>query len=249
MIHELINNIKDYIAYLENRGIYISIHTDFAEYMLPLLDFNIHKNPMCLIIKSENSAWNRCIKEHNNEYFGQNCRCKKRICYAGVEEYVFRLECGGTLCISCEPNERTVLTPPEIKTLINPLCRMIEYLKNICPDGNIEITDNELVNRVIKFIQRNFYNKISNQDIAKVCSCSDSTICHLFKKIMGINIHKYINELRLSYAKELLKTSNLSITTIAYKCGFSDYNYFAIKFKKEIGLSPSQYRSNEKSKL
>ena len=68
---------------------------------------------------------------------------------------------------------------------------MIEYLKLLCPDNEIEVTDNELVNCAIKFIQRNFYNLISNHDIAKACTCSVSTVCHLFKKSTGITIVDY----------------------------------------------------------
>ena len=241
IIDELIHDIKNYIIYLEENKIYVSIHTKFTEYMLPLLEFNIHKNPKCLLVKSDNEAWEKCIKLHSNEISKQS-GMELRVCYAGVEESVFFLECGGTVCIS------TLEKIDEMKLciLINPLCRMIEYLKLICPEPEIEITDNEVVNRVIKFIQRNFYNQISNEDIANVCSCSVSTLCHLFRKFKGISVHKYICNLRLSYAKELLETSNLSVTSIAHKSGFSDYNYFSVKLKKETGLSPSQYRKTKR---
>lgn len=239
MITKLISDIKRYIVYLEEKGIYVSIHTDFTEYMLPLLEFNIHKNPKCLFIKSDNDAWEKCIKLHSSE-INKQTGVKARVCHAGVEETVFFLECGGTVCISIKEE----FNKTEIETLVNPLCRMIEYLKLLCPENEFEITDNEIVNRAIKFIQRNYYNQISNVDIAKACSCSVSTLCHLFKRFKDISVHKYICDLRLAYSKELLKTSNLSITSIAYKTGFSDYNYFAIKFKKETGVSPSKYRSS-----
>ncbi|MDD6735669.1 MAG: AraC family transcriptional regulator [Clostridiales bacterium] len=237
MINKLLSDIEHYIEYLEENKIYVSIHTTFTEYMLPLLKYNLHKNPKCLLVKSENEEWDKCIKQHEKEEEKITCR----ICHAGVEELIFPLECGGTLCISTEEKLENLCT------VITPLCRMIEYLIFICPDDRSEITDNELVNRAIKFIQRNFYNKISNNDIADFCSCSVSSLCHLFKKIKGMSVHRYICGLRISYAEELLKTSNLSVTSIAGKSGFSDYNYFALTFRKETGISPSQYRKNTKT--
>lgn len=233
MINKLLADIKSYIEYLEENDIYVSVHTSFTEYMLPLLEFNIHKNPKCLLVKSDNDAWERCIKLHNSENSKQT-GMKVRICHAGVEEAVFFLSFGGSVCIStAKETDNTRLC-----ILVNPLCRMIEYLNLICPKPEIEITENELVNRAVKFINRNFYNNISNQDIADNCSCSVSSICHLFRKYKGVTIHQYINDLKLSYAKELLKTSNISITSVANKAGFSDYNYFAVRFKKETGIAP-----------
>ena len=205
--------------------------------MQPLLEFNIHRNPKCLLIKSENELWNKCIKQHRNDINANN-DVITRTCYAGVEEEVFFLQCGGTVCVSKAANA----DKEAIRVLVNPLCRMIEYLRSISPEPDIEVSDNELVSRIIHFVQRNFYNQISNEDIAKFCSCSVSTVCHLFKKSKGISIRKYIVNLRMNYAKELLRTSSLSITVIAQKCGFSDYNYFAVSFKSETGISPSEYR-------
>ena len=243
MINTLISDIRNYILYLEENNIYISIHTDFTEYMLPLLEFNIHKNPKCLLVKSDNSRWDKCIKLHNSEFYGEK-KSETRVCHAGVKETVFFLCGGGNVCAST--NEK--INETTLGILINPLCRMIEYLKSICPETKEEITDNESVNRAVKFIQRNFYNQISNNDIAKVCSCSVSTLCHLFKKFKGISVHQYISDLRFDYAKQLLAVSRLSVTAIAHKSGFSDYNYFTVKFKKKTGLSPSEYRKNASKK-
>ena len=237
MINKLITNIKNYITQLEKHDTYISIHTNFTEYMLPLLEYNIHKNPKCLLVKSENEDWNKCIKLHNSE-IKEKTDVKIRVCHAGVKEAVFFLDCGGTVCVSSNND----LNEKILYDYASPLCRMIEYLKMLCPETKQEITSNELVNRAIQFIQRNFYNPISNEDIASTCSCSVSTLCHLFKAFKGTNVKQYVCNLRISYAKELLKTSNLSISLIANKSGFSDYNYFSKKFKKETGISPSEYR-------
>ena len=88
---------------------------------------------------------------------------------------------------------------------------------------------------------------ITLSDIAHACSCSKSTICHLFKEHAGISTQKYIFNLRIEQAKKLLKTSSLSITDIALMSGFSNSNYFSTAFKKEVGKSPAEYRRNKQT--
>ncbi len=236
MIYTLINDIKNYAEYLKDEGMYISVHTDFTEYMLDMIDLNIHRNPKCLLVKSEDENWKKCISVHNAEAY-EGANMKKRVCPYGVSEYVFFLKCGGTVCVSGYGE----LSDEKIAKLINPLCRMIEYLKTLFPKEE-DVSNNETVNRAVKFIQRNFYNKITNEDIARVCSCSVSALCHLFKEYKGVSVHRFILELRISYAKELLEGSNLSVFRIAEKSGFSDYNSFSVRFKKKTQMTPSEYR-------
>jgi YesN/AraC family two-component response regulator len=57
-------------------------------------------------------------------------------------------------------------------------------------------------------------------------------------------IHKYINSLRIQAAIKLLNTSFISIQDIAAHVGIDDCNYFTKVFKKEVGLTPSEYRKN-----
>ena len=53
---------------------------------------------------------------------------------------------------------------------------------------------------------------------------------------------KYLNELRIRNACQMLKNSNKNITEIAYDVGYSDSNYFSRVFKKVKGVSPSEYK-------
>ncbi|MBO5223285.1 MAG: helix-turn-helix transcriptional regulator, partial [Clostridia bacterium] len=150
---------------------------------------------------------------------------------------IFSLNFGGSVCVSSSDE-----LPDDI--LIVPLCEMLEYLNTLVAKDDQEVTSSEIVNRAQKFIQRNFYEQITITDIAFACACSVSSLCHLFKKYKGETVSKYIENLRINYAKELLSTRNLSITAIAQKCGFSDYNYFSLRFKKFTGKTPSEYRKS-----
>lgn len=64
----------------------------------------------------------------------------------------------------------------------------------------------------------------------------------LFTKNVGISPLKYLTAIKLKHSKEQLKNTNLPLEFIAISCGFSSANYFYKVFKKEFGISPSQYR-------
>lgn len=69
---------------------------------------------------------------------------------------------------------------------------------------------------------------------------------HLFKDVMGIPPHRYVQEAKLSLARRLLRESNLPITEIADALGYDDPLYFSRLFRREVGLSPRDYRKNTK---
>ena len=62
MIERLIDNIRAYVDHLSQQHIYVSVHTGFCADMLPLLPLNLHRNPQCLLVKSDSEAWDACIR-------------------------------------------------------------------------------------------------------------------------------------------------------------------------------------------
>ena len=64
------------------------------------------------------------------------------------------------------------------------------------------------------------------------------------KAFLGIGVGDYINNFRLEKAKELLISTSMNISEIAYSCGFASPNYFSTTFKSKYGLSPKDFRSN-----
>ncbi|WP_026487436.1 response regulator transcription factor [Caldanaerobius polysaccharolyticus] len=99
------------------------------------------------------------------------------------------------------------------------------------------------VSRIIKYIHDNYTDvNLSLTTISKNFYFSPAYVCKTFKKQTGKTINKYITELRLYKAKELLKDQNIKIKDIAIKVGYSDENYFTKLFKKDTGLTPSEYR-------
>ncbi len=72
---------------------------------------------------------------------------------------------------------------------------------------------------------------------------SRNECCWYFKQMMNMTITEYLLEYRLSKAAELLETSGLSISEIAWKTGFCDVSYFVKRFKEKTGITSSTYRN------
>ena len=68
----------------------------------------------------------------------------------------------------------------------------------------------------------------------------------LFKKETGYSLNDYINKVRINKAIKLLKESEAMIYEIAEQTGFSDSQYFSTVFKKNMGVSPKEYRDMQR---
>jgi transcriptional regulator GlxA family with amidase domain len=87
------------------------------------------------------------------------------------------------------------------------------------------------------------------ENIAQQFDMSPRNFSRRFKLAIGKTPVKYLHEMRLNNAKELLQSSNLSVTEIAYKVGYNDMSYFAKLFKEELYVSPREYRKTVRAKL
>lgn len=92
------------------------------------------------------------------------------------------------------------------------------------------------------YIDEHFSEKIYLDDLAKTVCLSSTYLSAIFKKELGINITDYTNTVRCDHAKDLLKTTALSLNIIAEKVGYADEKYFQHQFKKIVGITPVQFR-------
>lgn len=93
-----------------------------------------------------------------------------------------------------------------------------------------------------KFLAQNYMKDISLEDMAKQVELSPAYFSKLFKSVEGKNYIDYLTELRLEKAKDLLKTTNQPIKTIALEVGYPNEKYFHKLFKKVVGIKASEYR-------
>ena len=95
---------------------------------------------------------------------------------------------------------------------------------------------------IVKYVNDNFHTPLSIQEVADAVGITKDHLCHIFPKYMGMTFVSYLNVVRIKAACEMMRLEKDSILEIASKCGFSSSHYFCKVFKREKGLSPSEYR-------
>lgn len=100
----------------------------------------------------------------------------------------------------------------------------------------------KFVSRSKEFIHDNFDTAITLDILSKNIGISKYYLHRLFTEMTGSTPVVYITRVRLSKAKERLRTSGASILEIAMACGFDSASYFSNTFKKHFGVSPTEYR-------
>ena len=97
----------------------------------------------------------------------------------------------------------------------------------------------------VEYIREHYCEEtISVEQVADRFHMSVSYFSKLFNEYAGMTFPEFVNDLRLSYAKELLQSNpNLNVKRIAELCGFSTTSYFSQQFKKKFGVSPSTVRN------
>lgn len=108
----------------------------------------------------------------------------------------------------------------------------------------IKPSRNKLFSSIDEYITEHISEDISVSTICQKFYISRTQLYTLFKRYTPMGIASYIKTKRLSKAKELLETTNMSVCNISKEIGFSDYNYFLKSFKKHFGVQTKYIRKN-----
>ena len=98
--------------------------------------------------------------------------------------------------------------------------------------------------KALQYINDNFCEDVTLTQAARLLHISPQYLSAIFKKNLGISFVAYVRQLRLHYSIQLLGKKNLSITEIAFSCGFGNVSHYLRSFKGEFGMSPGKYRKN-----
>lgn len=110
--------------------------------------------------------------------------------------------------------------------------------------SNLTLLDRQFLEKLLDIIN----NNLSNEDLSvaflsdKMCM-SNSTLYRKVTALLGISPNEYIRRLRISRAVELLKSGLHTITEIAFNTGFGSHSSFSRVFKKEFGMTPTEYQN------
>jgi AraC-like DNA-binding protein len=100
------------------------------------------------------------------------------------------------------------------------------------------------LSRAKELIESNPIVKISLEQLAKMSNMSITNFRREWKRVYKNTPLEYRDVLRLQKAKELLALNFIPIVEVAEKCGFEDGSYFVRFFKKQVGLTPGEYRKS-----
>ncbi len=119
-----------------------------------------------------------------------------------------------------------------------------EMLKseNIYAQGNV-------IDNIQTYIQHNYQKYLTQDFIASLFYLNRSYLSTLFKQKTGMKFVDYLNDVRIERAKELLRNSDRKMYQISKAVGYDNTKYFFRVFKKKMGCSPEQYRSENRREI
>lgn len=121
--------------------------------------------------------------------------------------------------------------------------KMLEACRNV--KGKREETSSSIIDKAKEYIQKQYHKDISLDDVSKEVNISPYYFSKLFKEETGENFIEYLTNVRINSAKELLNHTDMSMKEICGRIGYSDPNYFSRIFKKNIGVSPTEYKEGK----
>ena len=128
-----------------------------------------------------------------------------------------------------------------IRSALSMLLSMIFRKMSENKKSNLVLDD-----RLLIYMERNCGEKLLINEIASKCGYSVEHFSRTFKKYAGKSPKEYISECRVKRAKDLLLNTEKSIEAIISECGFSNRTAFFNKFTSDVGMTPLQYRKNQK---
>lgn len=134
---------------------------------------------------------------------------------------------------------RTAAIKASVLDFLLFMCRKYATMQK--RDNVIESDSYKRIQKAINYIKENIDKKITVDALADHVRISKYHFLRQFKKVTGNTAVNYINHLRCEYAKQLFRTSSLSIKEVAAMCGFDNCSYFAKIFKEYNGITPREF--------
>lgn len=129
-----------------------------------------------------------------------------------------------------------------LKTQLYSIVNDAIMQKDICL-GDIE-KYSEVINRTMRFIDRNLNCALTAERIAEGVSAATGTLQKWFRQEVGMSLGKYVNECLMFRAEKMLRTQKVTIREISEQLGFCDQFYFTRCFTRRYGVSPTEYRKS-----
>lgn len=122
---------------------------------------------------------------------------------------------------------------------------LYNIIYNMQSEFNIPYSNSNIIQPAIDFIHSNYYKEnISITYLSALCNISTVHLSNTFTKVFAMPPLKYINNLKMTRAKELLASGMYTVNEACFLSGYNDESYFSREFKKHFNITPSEYKKN-----
>lgn len=121
--------------------------------------------------------------------------------------------------------------------------KMAHKVKNVDRARQMEKTEaqNAAIARILRYIHENYNQEFGLDELSELVGMTPAYLSGLFKDNTGISYVKYLTAVRMNNAKRMLQNGEKAMA-VAEKVGYREYNYFCKVFKKQEGITPTEYR-------
>ncbi|CCU78927.1 Transcriptional regulator, AraC family [Halanaerobium saccharolyticum subsp. saccharolyticum DSM 6643] len=219
--------------------------------------FDIHKT----LVKKNSANYDRFVLQMKGPFLKNNCIFekydfhltdifKKNIKYIKLKDQDYKKIKYLTEKIIMESTKKKYMFQPIVHAYLLEMVviidRIIEIETKYSNKNDKKTNPNLQLAEIIAYINQNYKNKITLQNIAEKLYISKYYLSHFFKDSTGFTVIEFVNNKRIMEAQKLLIKSSENITDIAVNVGFNSLTHFERTFKKINGITPTQYRGIEK---
>lgn len=132
--------------------------------------------------------------------------------------------------------------------LLRQIFILIQRQLSRCPKVGSGFMDSE-IETAVRYFQQHYNTPLSIEEYASSRGISVSWFIRSFRELTGFTPMQYILSIRIANAQNLLETTEYNMTEISGILGYENPLYFSRVFKKQVGVSPSQFRSQLRNRL